>query len=104
MMAVNGMLVDVLRIFKIQVGGGRCSGIPFMDPVAFAGTAAEHCYNMQHAAVCGNQAIRLRAVTCAATRANLGCHPASYCYTQYIALVFPQRTLISEIRALLNRS
>jgi len=28
-----------------------------MDPVAFAGIAAEYRYNMQHAAVCGNQGI-----------------------------------------------
>lgn len=50
-MAVNGMLADVLYIFRIQVGSGGCSAIPWVDPVAFAGVAVEYFYNMSHAAV-----------------------------------------------------
>ena len=75
-----------------------------MDPVAVAGIAAEFCYNMQHAAVCGNQGIWPTAMTCAATRGRIVFVTLKLIAMLSMLLCYFQCNLISEVRALLKRS
>jgi len=75
-----------------------------MDPVAVAGIAAEFCYNMQHAAVCGNQGIWPTAMTCAATRGRIVFVTLKLIAMLSMLLCYFQCNLISEIPAMLKRS